>query len=156
MEDNEELRFEIIEDVDFIKISPIKIMFSDSELTWDKNWIEAFVEIKALPFQGKYKAQLMTIDFEKFKQELHRIYNDLSGVTEFTCLEEFIKIKIKGDGIGHFNAECIAQDTTSFPRSRLLFELHFDQTQIRGMIKQLDQITKLFPIVGDDLGLKNI
>ena len=96
----------------------------------------------------------MTIDIEKFKQELKRIYKDLSGVTMFYCLDEDIEIKIKGDGIGHFTAHCLARDSTTPEGSRLSFNLFFDQSYIPNFINQLDAITKAFPIVGN-LKIKN-
>jgi len=155
MSDNEELKFELFASGDFVRILPIAYLYPNADLDWDKNWIQSQIEINALPFHGKYKASLMTIDFEMLKQELTRIYDDLSGSTMFSSLEHFIEIKIKGDGIGHFVATCAAQDTASFPVNKLSFELHFDQTQIPGLIAHLDKITKTFPIIGNEFRVQN-
>ena len=155
MNDNGEPTFEINDTGNFIRVTAIRLMYPDAEMSWDRNWIESHIEISAAPFHGKYRASLMTVDFEKFKRELRRVYKDLSGVTAFNCLEDDIEIKIKGDGLGHFAATCTGKDTTNIHGSKLSFHLDFDQTQIPELINQLDEITKAFPIFGDDIKMKN-
>ncbi len=149
MNDNGEYQFEINDTGNFIRIVPLRFMHPDAEMDWDRNWIETHIEINASPFRGKYKVSLMTGDFEKFKQELKRVYNDLAGATMFDSLESDIEIKIKGDGLGHFKAKCTATDRTTVDGSELSFVLDFDQTQIPELIKQLEEITTAFPIFGD-------
>lgn len=149
MNDNGEYQFEIFDTGNFIRVVPLRFMHPNADMDWDRNWIETHIEINAEPFHGKYRTSLMTGDFEKFKQELKRIYNDLSGVTMFDSMESEIEIKIKGDGLGHFKANCIATDRTTVDGSELSFVLDFDQTQIPELIKQLEEITTAFPIFGD-------
>ena len=155
MNDNGECQFEINDNGNFIRIIPLKFIFPDAEMDWDRNFIETQIEVNAPPFQGKYKSSLMTVDFEKFKQELKRIYNDLAGTTRFDSLESEIDIKIKGDGIGHFKVNCTATDRSMFDGSELAFVLHFDQTHIPELIKLLEEITTTFPISGDVFRIKN-
>jgi hypothetical protein len=155
MNDYGEFIFEIKNGGDFIRINAIGLLLPNADLTWDRNWIDTNIEVNVSPFRGKYRASLMTVDFEKFKQELKRIYKDLNGVTMFDSLEGDIEIKINGDGLGHFTASCIARDTTTPDGSQLEFSLTFDQTQIPGLINQLDEITKQFPIIGDEFRIRN-
>lgn len=149
MTDTEELKFEIKSGNDYVRIFAIGLTYPNAETDWEKNYIESRIEINAYPFNGIYKATLFAVDFEKFKQGLDRIYNDLSGVTLFDCLENDIEIKVKGDGLGHFSASCKAKDTTTQGGNELSFNLNFDQTQIPELINQLEEITKAFPTVGN-------
>lgn len=145
--------FELRESGNFIRIEPVELTYPNAELEWDRNWIKSIITIKGGQFGGHYKAELMTSDFEKLKQDLKRIYIDLKGIVNFECIEGYIKLKITGDGFGHFNTKCIGMDNPN--GASLQFELDFDQTYVPALIKQLERITKLFPITGKDFLIKN-
>jgi hypothetical protein len=145
----EELCFEIFDNGNFIRLTPVKISYPDATTDWDKNWIDAKIEVKAGPFTGAYSAQFRTTDLQYFRKGLAIIYDDLNGCAIFEELEGYLKINIKGDGIGHFEADCIACNNPGYGVITLNFELHFDQTQIMPMIRQLDVIMASFPMVGN-------
>jgi hypothetical protein len=50
-----------------------------------------------------------------------------------------------GDGLGHINIDCKARDEAGIGNT-LKFELAIDQTEIQGLIYQLDEILKAFPV----------
>ena len=141
--------FEIIDNDFKFQIKPEKLLFPNSKLDWDRNWISAKIFIKTGGFIGNYIAEIMTLDFEKFKQELIKLYDNLNGSANFECLEHYLTIKIKGDGLGHFTAYCEAIDKPSDDENKLSFSFYFDQTQIKDLVNQLDLITKEYPITGD-------
>ena len=124
-------------------------MFPKAENDWDKNMISAKIIVKTNAFCGEYEAELMTVDFEKFKQELRLLYQELDGHASFECLEHYLSIQVQGDGLGHFTADCIANEKPWINDSELRCKFYFDQTQINDLVYQLDLITKEFPIVGD-------
>ena len=103
------------------------------------------ISVKAGPFSGKFKANLMTTDFEMFKNGIIELYNKLDGVATFYTLESQVDIKIMGDGIGHLTAQCEVIDNVGVG-NKLEFEIDFDQTQIPELINQLEKITKEFPV----------
>jgi hypothetical protein len=155
MDDLEDLYFEIHDSGDLIRLEfakPNKIN-DDSIDDWDKNWIRAKVIIKAGAFNGHYWADFMTTDFELFKRDIKKIDQDFNGIGKFETLEDQLNLSIKGDGIGHFELECIAKDNASFG-SRLSFSLTFDQTELKRLINELDKIIKAYPIKGD-MNIKN-
>ncbi len=141
----DELYFELFDGGDLVRLEPLELQYQDSEHDWDKNWIKTLIAIRGGAFSGKFQADFMTVDFEKFKQELTRLYDDLKGSTSFYGMEDYLELKIKGDGHGHFNVDIIACDGLG---SKLNFSLAFDQTQIKELVRQLDKITKHFPITG--------
>ncbi|HEX8021587.1 WapI family immunity protein [Mucilaginibacter sp.] len=102
-------------------------------------WIESYVEIKAGGFRGSYSAAFMLYDFSVFRDQLKIIYDDLNGIASFNSLENQLQINIKGDGLGHLVADCIAMEKVGYG-NELRFELNFDQTYIPMLIKQLDSI----------------
>jgi hypothetical protein len=144
----EEMFFEIRDTTDYIRLEPIHLIEYDSDLAWDKNWVKTKIIVKAGSFSGEYFAEFMTIDFEKLKHDLRRIYDNLNGFVDFIDLESHLELKISGDGIGHFNVRGRASEDAGIINA-LSFELSFDQTEINEMINQLERITKSFPIVGN-------
>ncbi|HEX9996070.1 MAG TPA: hypothetical protein VGB45_02930 [Abditibacterium sp.] len=98
----------------------------------------AEVEIKAGNFGGKYECEIMSDDMESLLIELRKLYVSLSGTLEFQAMETQLELKITGDGRGHFEAECEAQE--SWNGSCLIFTLKFDQTHIPRMIRELDEM----------------
>lgn len=144
-----EIYFELFDSGDFVRLKPIELMKYDSDIDWDKNWIKTKVTVKGGKFSGQYSGEFMTVDFEKFKQELSRLYDNLKGSANFTDLEGYLEIKIYGDGIGHFEVNVKACDQPGINASELTFNMAFDQTELKELVNQLDQITRQFPIEGD-------
>lgn len=122
--------------------------FAYPELTdfWDGNWINTRIKIKAGGFIGDYEAQLRNVDFLYFKTGLENLYDKLDGCANFYCLEDYLQIKIEGDGLGHFSANCIANDNPGTGGCELKFSLEFDQTEIHGLTEMIDNLLEDFPI----------
>ena len=138
--------FEIIDHNVILKIVPQGLLCPESEIDWDKNFISTRIYIKTGGFQGEYNAEIMTFDFHKLKKDLERLFNNLNGHGYFDCLDRYLIIKIAGDGSGHFKCECEAIDQPGFEESSLKFIIHFDQTQIKTLINQLNLILTEYPI----------
>lgn len=154
MDKRQEIYFEIFDSGDLVRLEPIELIRYNSDVEWDKNWIKTQVTIKGGKFSGQYTGDFMTFDFEKFKQELSILYDNLQGTANFNDLEGYLELKITGDGIGHFEVDVKACDQPGVNASELTFTMGFDQTEIKDLVNQLDRITKQFPITGD-LNIKN-
>ena len=148
-----ETYFEIFDGGDMIRVEPYQGIKYDSALDWDRNWIKTKVTIKGGVFSGHYVADFMTTDFELLKRDFKKLERDFNATANFEPLEEQLKLNISGDGLGHFEVKCIAQDQPGVGGT-LSFVLSFDQTEIARLINELDKITKAFPISGD-MTLKN-
>ena len=116
----------------------LTIRFSESKTIFGScnGYVEAEVEIKAGNFGGGYKTEFTDGDLPALQSRLREIYTDLSGSLSFATLEGQLEFKITGDGRGHFETECEAQE--SWNGSRLIFTLSFDQTHIPRMIRELE------------------
>lgn len=154
MYQRQEIYFEIFDAGDIVRLEPIELIKYNSELDWDKNWIKTQITIKGGKFSGQYSGDFMTVDFEKFKQELSKLYDNLKGTANFNDLEGYLELKITGDGIGHFEVNVKACDQPGVNASELTFTMGFDQTELKDLVNQLDRITKQFPIIGD-FNIKN-
>ena len=144
----EELFFELADNENFIRIAVLRKSHPDATDNWDKNWVDAKVEVKAGAFAGVYYAQFRTIDFQFFRKELRLIYDNLNGHAKFEDIEHYLNINMKGDGVGHFDTNCTANYNPGPNVITLRFDLHLDQTQIMPIVHQLDRIIKKFPVIG--------
>jgi len=154
MTERPDIYFELFDAGDLVRLEPIELIKYDSDIDWDKNWVKTQVTVKGGKFSGQYSGEFMTVDFEKFKQELSRLYDNLKGTVNFNDLEGYLELKINGDGIGHFEVQVNACDQPGIYGSELSFTMAFDQTELKELVNQLDQITRQFPIQGD-LEIKN-
>ena len=145
------LYFEIEDSGNYIRIKLNGLNYPNAELDWDRNWLNTLIEVKAGAFSGSFKADFMTTDFQRFKNELEILYNNLNGKADFKSLENQVEINIKGNGFGHLEAACRLMDKVG-TGNELECELFFDQTQIPKMLKDLEKITSEFPVTGE---LKN-
>ena len=144
----DDLFFEISRDGQLVRVKPELYQHHGSEYWYDNNWIMATVKVKGGSFYGEFRASFLTIDFENFKQELKRLYNDLNGKANFVTLEGQLELNIIGNGIGGFDINVTACDQPGIG-SQLIFEMTFDQTFIMPIIAQLERITSQFPVVGE-------
>lgn len=142
------LNIEIKDLGNYIRIEPLQRLYYGSESDWDKNWISTKITVVAGAFSGTYTADLTSFDFKNFKHDLNNLYDNLESL-EFRDLEGYIKMTIKGDGIGHFNLQATCCDKPGPDSAELRFELSFDQTFIKPIVNTLNEITKKFPIIGD-------
>ncbi len=108
-----------------------------------EGFLVTWINIRAGAFNGAIKAHVRIDDFKRFQSQLKILYRTVEGEAHFSCLEDWIDIKIKGDGIGHFNANCVANDNTE-NRNELHFSLLFDQTDLKESLHQLNQIIAEF------------
>ena len=131
-----------------IRIEPIALTFPKATLDWDRNWVKTNVTVKCGVFSGQFVAEFLTTDFEIFRRQLKKLDNDFNASATFEPLEQQLVLKIKGDGLGHFEIDCEATPQSHLEQ-KLTFSMNFDQTQIKEYVRQLDRITKAFPIDGD-------
>lgn len=143
-----EIYFELHDAGDLVRLEPKRLVQEGTEIEYNNNWIITTVTVKGGKFSGQFEAEFMTIDFEKFKQELKPLYDNLKGSATFSGLEGQLELNIVGDGLGHFDVSVVAIDQAGFG-SKLSFTMSFDQTLIKELVSQLDAITRKFPIIGD-------
>ncbi|MFB9863911.1 WapI family immunity protein [Rufibacter immobilis] len=139
--------FEIKGSGDFIRVELAHLSHPNAGHEWDKNWVKSNVTVKAGGFSGKFTCDLMTTDFARFQEQVSRLYNELDGAAVFDTIEEQVNIKIKGDGFGHFEADCVVMDFAGTGNT-LEFLINFDQTIIPQVVRQLANIAKDFPVTG--------
>jgi hypothetical protein len=111
---------------------------------WEVNWLSAEVEVRVGGFRGRFGTRLLAGELVSLRNDFSRLYSFATRETAFDAYDGQLSIKIKGDGLGNFTAECDVLDEAS---SRLIFSLSFDQTEIPAILKGLEAILKEYPFV---------
>jgi hypothetical protein len=148
MNGDTETYLEFTDTGDLVRLEPIELSFPDADLDWDRSWVKTKVTVKAGIFSGQFEAEFQLTDFERLKQQLKELDNDFKANAIFDSLEQQLVLKIKGDGLGHFELYCKATPDPSV-RQILTFSLSFDQTYLKEYIRQLEEIAKAFPFSSD-------
>lgn len=118
---------------------------------WDGNWLAARVEVGAGRFHGTFGADFRTTEFREFEAALSRLHRLLEGDAAFETMEQQVKILVRGDGLGHFEARCTVLDEPGIG-NRLEFVLSFDQTEIPEIVRGLSSVSEAFPTRGQPVG----
>jgi len=114
---------------------------------WDGNWLMSRVGVHAGGFRGQFRPSLRAEDFVRFRDGVRVCMTDLRGAFVFETMEEQLSIIARGDGLGHFRAECRAQDEAG-TGNELTFTIDLDQTYLAPLALQLDNLLKAYPVVG--------
>jgi hypothetical protein len=134
-------------DSEFLSVNITGRSRAGSSDYWDGNWLNAVIEIDAGGFRGLYGAYLRAEELREFREGLARLYSFDIKETKFETMEGQLDINVRGDGLGHFTAECVAVDQAG-TGNRLSFTLSFDQTDIPAILRGLDSLVEEFPVRG--------
>ena len=131
----------------WLRVTPLRRTHPDCIDYWDGNWVDSSVDVSVGAFAGKYRACLRTDEFKTFRVGLDPLYKTLKGNASFTSMEDWVEIRVTGNGLGHFRAGCTLRDAAGIGNV-LKFDLHFDQTELAVMVKSLTRIQESFPVIG--------
>ena len=114
---------------------------------WDGNWLSCRVSVQAGGSRGAFNTTFRTEEFVRMRDGVRVCMTDLRGAFVFETMEEQLSIVAKGDGLGHFTAQCTASDAAG-PGNVLTFVLSFDQTRLAPFAAELDALLRAYPVVG--------
>ena len=132
---------------EFLRVRPTARAHPASGDYWDGNWLDSEIELSAGAFRGQYVACLRVDELIRFRDQLTALNESLDGQASFDSIEHWLQITVKGDGLGHFNAHCLAKDIAGIGNT-LKFSLYFDQTEIPAILDGLNQTIERFPLIG--------
>jgi hypothetical protein len=115
---------------------------------WDGNWLAVEVVITMGAWRGRFEASLRADDFERSHAELEELREDLSSAAQFSSLEPWLALRLKGDGLGHILIDGEATDVLG-KGARLSFQMEIDQTFLPALIAELRAVLEQFPVRGE-------
>lgn len=114
---------------------------------WDGNWLLCQVSVRARGSRSAFDASLRAEEFVRMRDGVRVCMTDLKGTFVFETMEEQLSIVAKGDGLGHFTAECSARDAAGWG-NQLTFQLQFDQTRLAPLLAELDALAEAYLVIG--------
>jgi len=102
--------------------------------------VNAQIEVVIDGFRAAYVTNLFGGDLPAFREGLARLYSFEAQEAVLDPTEGELRIDIRGDGRGHFEAKCVARKHTAETFPCLTFTLEFDQTEIPTILRELDAV----------------
>ena len=126
---------------EFISLDVIKRSYD----SYDGNWLNVKVIVKAGGFTGVVENQLQANELASFQIELAKLYKSLSGSAKFATLEGWLSFEVVGGGMGGLS--CTGEVMDGFVDGNVLnFNLHIDQTFLPEILKSLKEIENSYSI----------
>ncbi len=124
-----------------LEIKPLKHENPNADNADDRSWIYTAVTVRVGGFVASYATSIRDVEFAILARELKHCYANLNRSFDFEVLESSFRLKVKGDGLGHFllSGKCNQYNAT------LSFDMTFDQSFLPKMIDELEEINKRFP-----------
>lgn len=130
----------------FVRVRPTRRPFPESDNLWDRDSLDADIEISTGKFHGQYGGSFRVDDFFRFRDQLEGLYKTLEGKARFDSYEDSLTINVSTDGLGHFFADCIARDEPGIGSTLYFSPDSFDQTELPPILKALNEILERFPV----------
>ena len=116
---------------------------------WDGNWIDCQVSVSAGGFQGAFRANVRSEEFQGFLGGLEVLYESLEGTARLTSMEGQIDVSLTGDGKGRIQVAGEAVDEAGIG-NHLRFRFELDQTFLPEIRRSLERFLVAFPILGTE------
>ena len=120
-------------------------LFPDGDNFYDRNMLAVNLTMVAGRFQGFIETQFRADELARFRDLFREMYQHLRGEWHQEFLASGLDLRMKGDGLGHFEMVCIADDQGG-TGNKPTFGIDFDQTEIPEMLASLDEVVANFPV----------
>ncbi|TWT09292.1 hypothetical protein [Planomicrobium sp. CPCC 101079] len=141
------MNFYIIGENTKIGIEVFTQSYPESIDYWDGNWLNAKIECEIPGFLAKFSFQLRTDEIKDFADQLTAMDQSREGKAALYNLDGYIEIEGMIDGLGDIQwtaALCYPAGNGA----SLKFEFRSDQNSLNRLIKEIDEILAVFPVVG--------
>ena len=139
------------EDAEYLDLSVQGRPVPGSEDYWDGNWLGCEISVAVGAFRGTFGEAIRSDELERFLPELVRLYSNLTGSANLEALDGWLNLRLEGDGRGHINVTCRLSDSSGYG-STLDFRLDLDQTHLPKIIRQIEAVLRVYPVIGRDPG----
>lgn len=130
---------------EYLKIKILRRSSPNNNDYWDGNWLESEIKINTSNFNGTYRTNLRTDDFLRFREDILESENNHSTSFLFTTMEEGIFFEGRINLVGVIEWTCIAKTGNDV----LNFSLESDLLSIKKLTIQIENILKIYPVVGE-------
>lgn len=119
----------------------------DASDYWDGNWltVRATMQVgqSSVTTEGPI---LMTTDFERFRGDLARMHETLTGEASLSGYEPNLKVTLRASSLGQIGGE--VEITPDYASEFHRFDVGLDQTHLPPLIAACEKIVERFPVIG--------
>lgn len=141
------MKFHLYGENTLVEIDVLSREYPASTSYWDGNWVQSNVKVEIPGYTANFYASLRTDEIESFLNELRLMYQNLSGTANLRNMDEVIHFECKMNKRGtiHWAGK------TCYPAgsgAELHFEFVSDQSYLIELIRELEEIIVIHPIIG--------
>jgi hypothetical protein len=142
------MKFHLLGEKTKVEIDVIGREYPNSSDYWDGNWVVSNVKVEIPGYNVNFNASLRTDDIRDFVNDLKLMSRNLSGKATLKNLDSFIHFEGEMDKLGHIEWS----GETCYPAGSgavLTFEFVSNQSYLDVLIKELEDITYVYPVIGN-------
>ena len=110
--------------------------YADSDEPFDRDWVTARMAVRVDAFAGASAGLVRVDELIGFQNSLKHLAGTLRGQTRFETLEDWFRLDLEGDGLGHIAIEGELRDEYDGGQS-LNFAFEIDQTALAAPLAAL-------------------
>ncbi|MCZ2259936.1 WapI family immunity protein [Sporosarcina sp. G11-34] len=142
------MKFHILGEKDEkVEIEILSRSYPNSSDYWDVNWIDSKIKAEIPGYLVHFKADLRTDELRDFVNELKLMNRQLKGRAELNNLEGYIYFGCDMNNVGQITWAGEACYPAGYG-AVLNFEFKSNQSYLDSLIKELDAILAVFPVIG--------
>lgn len=141
------MKFHLLGDSAEVEIDILSREYPDSTDYWDGNWVISNVKVQIPGYYVDFNANLRTDEIRNFLNDLKLMNSQLSGKAKLKNLDSFINFDCAMNKLGHINWS----GETCYPAGSgavLNFEFVSNQSYLEDLIKELEDINYVYPVIG--------
>lgn len=136
-------------DADHLSIAVLSREHAGADDYWDGNWVITTISVVAGGFTGQVRASLRMDEIHRFNEGLKFLNQNLFGAAVLNSMEDWITLTVQAGPRGQIEVSGELADGAG-AGNVLTFELpEMDQTYLRSWISNLDDIEKVYPVLGE-------
>ncbi|MBY0222606.1 hypothetical protein ABZ756_02820 [Mammaliicoccus sciuri] len=141
------MKFHLLGEKTVLEIDVLARMYPNSSDYWDGNWLSSNLKIEIPGYTVDFSASLRADEIRDFLNDVKLMHRNLSGKAKLTSLEDYIHLEGEMDKRGHIDWS----GETCYPAGSgavLTFEFVSNQSYLEEVIKELEDITYVYPVTG--------
>jgi hypothetical protein len=141
------LKFKVLGEDTKIEIEAIGRKYPNTTDYWDINWLVSTINVNIPGYKACFNASLTTYEIRDFYTELTRMETKLKGQAKLNNIDGYLDIECEMNRTGRmmWSAELC------YPAGHgalLSFDFESDQSYLGDLIKQLEQLLRVYPVIG--------
>jgi len=133
---------------EWLKVTVIGYSFPEADDDWDRNWLDCLLHLELEGFKADFAFGLRTDELENFLQEAEQLYANMKGKAVLKNMDSVIRLEVTADKTGRL----IWDGELVYPAgvgTFLKFTYESDQTFLPGLISEIRQILRQYPVRHD-------